>query len=60
MNLTTLNEPPESGSDVILAGLFSAKILFEKRNRSLMDFVNRRRDWVGAYLFEIVSSVLDR
>ena len=40
-------------------GLFSTKMPFEKRDRLLMDFVNGRLDWIGAHLFEIVSSVLD-
>lgn len=60
MNLKTLNHPLESGSDVNSAVPFSAKIPFEKRNCPLMDFANRRRDCVGAYLLEIVSSVPDR
>ena len=51
--------PPRVCYEVLLASLLSAKILFEKRDCFLVDFVNRRSDGVGAYLFEVMSSVLD-
>ena len=59
-NPTRLSTSQSGGCGVTSAGLFAAKISFEKRDCPLMDLVNERRDWVGTHLFEVMSSVLDR
>jgi len=36
------------------------KIVFEKRNSQLVDLINRREDRISAYLFEVMSRILNR
>jgi hypothetical protein len=42
------------------ATLSVIKTAFEKRYRPLVDFVDRRRDWISPDLLEVMPRVLDR